>query len=461
MAQKEKNSALKTFRESRPDLEAEFERECETVLGLNEVIKRGPFDLGSGDTDLYQAFAWRNWQLLRVGGRFAVVLPRGALSGAALAEWRRAILHSGSFADVCFLENTGRWAFDMEPRYTIALTVTEKGGERVVRWTGPFSSRADFVAGAEILAEFSGSEFVSWSNSAAFPLIPDPPSAEIFRVMKRSPCFDAVRDDWEFRPLAELHGTGDKDVMEFDVDEPLGRIPVVTGASFNLWNPDAGKPKSFGKPKVLRPFLERKLERASRLARSAYFGVDNTGDLPMDHPRIAFRDMARATDTRTVIVCLLPPGTAAMEKAPVLVQRRGGAWEAAALLGVMSSRPYDWFMRRWVETKLSYELLNPSPIPVIERGIFGSRLVEISGRLAAVDERFQSWASEVGVSVGSVKTSAEKDDLIAELDALVSLLYGLTENQVEHLFATFHRGWKYEPHLEAVLQHYRTWKGKA
>lgn len=65
------------------------------------------------------------------------------------------------------------------------------------------------------------------------------------------------------------------------------------------------------------------------------------------------------------------------------------------------------------------------------------------------------------VPVGSVETQTEKDGLCAELDALVSLLYGLSEDQVEHLFATFHRGWKYEPRLETVLQHYGTWKGKA
>ena len=41
-----------------------------------------------------------------------------------------------------------------------------------------------------------------------------------------------------------------------------------------------------------------------------------------------------------------------MEKAPVIVQRQGGAVEAAALLGVMSSIPFDWYMRRWVELKL-------------------------------------------------------------------------------------------------------------
>ena len=89
----------------------------------------------------------------------------------------------------------------------------------------------------------------------------------------------------------------------------------------------------------------------------------------------------------------------------------------------------------------------------------GGRLVEVAGRLAAVDDRYAEWASEVGVPVGSVNGAGRKDDLIAELDALVSLAYGLSEGQVEHVFATFHRGWKYEPRLEAVLQHYRTWKG--
>ena len=87
-------------------------------------------------------------------------------------------------------------------------------------------------------------------------------------------------------------------------------------------------------------------------------------------------------------------------------------------------------------------------------------MVEIAGRLAAVDDRYADWAAEVGVPVGSVKTPAEKDDLIAELDALVSLLYGLTEDQVEHVFATFHRGWNYEARLDAVLTHYRAVEGQ-
>ena len=90
----------------------------------------------------------------------------------------------------------------------------------------------------------------------------------------------------------------------------------------------------------------------------------------------------------------------------------------------------------------------------------GARVTEIAGRLAAVDNRYAEWATAVGVSVESVGNQSDKNDLIAELDALVSLLYGLAENQVEHIFSTFHRGWNYGARLDATLTHYRLWKDK-
>ncbi|MCA0308854.1 MAG: hypothetical protein LCH87_16095 [Actinobacteria bacterium] len=465
MPTRQRDATLSAFRASRADLELEYQEEIERVRAMAEAVSSGPFaGIGAAHLDLFQAFAWRNWQLLRSRGRFGLVLPRGALSGSALTEWRRAVLADGAFADVCFIENTGRWAFDMEPRYTIGLAVAEKGSEHAVRWSGPFSNERDFLAGASDLADVPGDEFASWSSTAAFPLIPDPVSAQVFREMKRSPRFDAVRPGWEFRPLqGDMNASADRGVMEFDIEESRDRIPVLAGASYNLWNPDAGSPFAYSAPAVLRPHLANKLAGAVRNTRSAYNGLTfAAGSLPMDRARIAFRDIARATDSRTAIPCLIPPGSAAVHQSPILVRRRGDASAEAFLLGVMSSIPFDWSARRWVELHLTFELLNALPVPVYEPGSdTAARTVEIAGRLAAVDDRYAEWASEVGVSVGSVTSSSEKGDLIAELDALVSLAYGLTEDQVEHVFATFHRGWNYEPRLEAVLGHYRHWKGRA
>lgn len=431
MPQAQKNAALLAFRESRPDLEAEFAAEQEHAKALNAVIKSGPFKMGAGDTDLYQAFAWRNWQLSRRSGRFGLVLPRGALSGSGLAEWRKDILKAGTFADVCFLVNKQQWVFpEVHPQYTVGLVVAQRGAGELVRWSGPFASEREFLAGRDNMAEVPTAELAAWSTSAAFPLIPDRKSAEVFLQMKQSPRFDDVRPDWEFRPNRELDATNDKAVLEFDLDDAGGRIPVVTGASYNLWNPDYGPPYAYANPGVLRNHLGEKLHAAQRGAKSAYAGmVFAGGALPMDRARIAFRDIARPTDTRTMLCCLLPPGVSAVHKSPVLVRRRGGATSEAFLLGVMGSIPFDWMTRRWVELTMSFEIVNAMPVPPYgTAATWSKRVTELSGRLAAVDERYAEWAAEVGVPVGSVKSPAEKDDLITELDALVSLLYGLSED---------------------------------
>jgi hypothetical protein len=80
-------------------------------------------------------------------------------------------------------------------------------------------------------------------------------------------------------------------------------------------------------------------------------------------------------------------------------------------------------------------------------------VVEIAGRLAAVDDRFSDWAAAVGVPVGSV-SEKEKPLLEAELDALVAHLYGLSREHVIHIFETFHRGWDYQPRLTSVLEYF-------
>ncbi|NLG66316.1 MAG: hypothetical protein GX536_01225, partial [Actinobacteria bacterium] len=104
---------------------------------------------------------------------------------------------------------------------------------------------------------------------------------------------------------------------------------------------------------------------------------------------------------------------------------------------------------------LNFHILYPFPIPnpPVDAPL-RQRVQEISGLLAAVDERWADWAAAVGVPVGSVGAE-EKEDLIAELDAAVALLYGLEEPDIQIIFETFHAGWDYKPRLDGVLEHYR------
>ncbi len=118
----------------------------------------------------------------------------------------------------------------------------------------------------------------------------------------------------------------------------------------------------------------------------------------------------------------------------------------------------DWYARRVVELSLNFHILNNFPIPDadVDNDPVARRVVEIAGRLAAVDERYAEWAGEVGVPVGSV-SEATKQDLICELDACVAHLYDLDEDDLAVVYETFHEGTDYSERHQAVLVHFRRW----
>ncbi len=237
--------------------------------------------------------------------------------------------------------------------------------------------------------------------------------------------------------------------------------PVFKGASFNLWEPDTGTYYAWADPDVVVPALQERRLRQQRLARSAFSEfsrewAEDSDTLPCWFPRIAFRDIARATDTRTVIAALVPGEIVLTNKAPYLLWPEGDERDQAYLLGVLCSIPLDWYARRVVEISLNFHIFNSLPIPRPAReDPVRLRVERCAGRLAAVDDRYASWADAVGVSVGSVKKAAEKADLIAELDAAVAHLYELDEGDLVHIFETFHVGWDHSERLAAVLEHFR------
>jgi hypothetical protein len=469
MPQKEKNAAISRYRNERPDLVAEYDDEVERTEAVKNVLGKGDFPglRAATDTDLSVAFAWRFWKLLRDGGRSGVVLPRGILAGRATAQWRTTVLEEGAFDDVTNLSNSRTWIFEeVHPQYTIGLVTLIKGrshaGSAAMR--GPYFSLDEYRAGMLLPAQrLPVGEFAGWADGAPFPLLPQADSLGVFLKLRAHPRLDAPGGGWKFIPFRELHTVDNKSFYDFNLNKPAGDLPVLTGASFNLWNPNYGDPYAYAKAAVVLPWLQERRRRQVRLAASAFYQMPTTwaedkSTLPCLHPRIAFRDVCRATDTRTMICAFVPGGVALVEKAPYLVQRSGSKRDEAYLLGVLSSIPFDWYTRRFVELKMSYGLLNTFPVPRPAAGNpLLQRVVEIAGRLAAVDQRYAEWALAVGVPVGSVTTQEAKDDLIAELDAVVAHLYCLDRADVEHIFETFHRGWDYQGRLGAVLAHYDRW----
>jgi hypothetical protein len=460
MPKMEKDRAVAAAKEARPDLVVAFASDVKAKDFMRLVVSKGPYPgIGSGDIDLSQAFAWRNYQLLRSGGSAGIVLPRSVLAGSGTIKWREEVLDHAKLAQLTLLINSRYWIFPVHPQYNIGLVVVSRASSDEVILKGPFTSYERFAAGRDQSVRIKTSVFKSWSSTYAFPRLPSEASVDVFLQLRSHPRLDSD-DGFEFRPVAELHTTADKRFYDFDLKDPKGDVRVLGGKSFEIWNPDFGQPYAYAYSDQVIPYLEGKLRNQRNNRRSAFYGLtdEQLTPRPWERARIAFRDVARSNDTRTTKVALIPPGSLLVHKAPYLLRQQGTALDEAYLLGVLSSIPFDWYARRYVELDLTFELLNPMPVPrPVADDPLRLRVIEIAGRLAAVDDRFGAWATAVRVPVGSVTDQEEKDDMICELDALVALLYGLSEAQFRHVFETFHVGWNYEARLAVSLKHFEYW----
>ncbi len=469
--QREQESLKARYRKKRPDLAARLEAETQAAASLRRILMAGAFPgMGTGDPDLYKAFVWRFWDLVSPdGGRIGVVLPRSALVAKGSTAFRRELLANAEVLDLTMLVNNREWVFpNVHPQYTIGLTSITRGKdsrESELRLSGPYASFKRFRASVRRApVTFRAREVEAWNDTASLPLLPSDQSVEVFAQLRKSPRLD-LNDgvSWRARPQTELHATADKPWMDLESKEcPDGFWPVYKGASFDLWNPDTGTYYAWADPERVLGHLQRKRKRANRRSAFAEYPASWAGSpqtLPCLCPRIAFRDVTRATDSRTIRAALVPPRVLLVHNSPFFLFPRGDKRDEAFLLGLMSSIPLDWYARRFVETHLTYFVINPFPVPRPgAKSPLGERAIALAGRLASPDDRFADWAGRLGVGCGPMDAD-EKRDHIRELDAIVAHLYGLSESQLVHVFETFHEGWDHEERLRATLHHFQTWKG--
>ena len=236
---------------------------------------------------------------------------------------------------------------------------------------------------------------------------------------------------------------------------------MYKGESFGLWRPWTGIAYGWADPDSARERLQTKRQRQIRLTRSPFAGMSSMWasdphTLPCYSPRVAWRMVARATDTRSFIAALLQPFIlSAHHNYLLFFPDSDHAREEAYLLGVTCSMPFDWHARLWVEANFTANVVKPFPVPSATRDDRTRRVVEqIAGRLAAIDERFAEWAKNVGVPIGPVSDD-EKSEMLAELDAAVAVLYRLDEKDLQIIYGTFHEGADYSSHEERVVAHLR------
>ena len=366
LSQRSQEAERARLRRERPDLAALYENELEETKRVRKALMSAAFPgMGTGDPDYYKAFCWRFWHLSTTdGGRIGVVLPRSALAAKGSEKFRKTMFDNAARVDVTMLVNNRRWVFpEVHPQYSIGLVCVKQGEaeKESIYLRGPYATLPGFGAGVvKEPAAFSRAEVHKWNDSASLPLLPNEESVEVFAQLRKAPRLDLnVPVNWRARPDRELDATNQKYLMDVESEDcPEGFWPVYKGQSFDLWTPDTGTYYAWADPKPALKWIQSKRLRAGRSYRSPHgeFSRDhlqNPKTLPSLVPRVAFRDVSRATDSRTLRVALVPPKVFINHLAPYLLWPRGDERDQSFLVGVLSSIPLDWYARRFVETHVS------------------------------------------------------------------------------------------------------------
>lgn len=439
---------IKEFEAKYETVRERYERELAEKEAFRTYLGAAYELTKSGDPDLYKAFAERFLGLVRRGGRLGVVLPRSAFAGDGTTPFRDALFSRTASAELDVILNNKQWMFpDVHPQYTIVLTSAAVGEarSRSISVAGPLASRDAFERVDDERVDWKLDELRSALPDLAVPLLPSHRLATIFkRLVTSHPRFDSGKGGWRALPWREFDMTNDrKSGLLKEPGQVAGECwPVYGGKSFDLWQPELWKRGEGELQFVLEPDiglaeLQAKRQRSSVWKAFPASVLRDSATLPMHRARILFRDVSRATDSRTVRAVLVPPHVFAHNKAPSLIWPGGDEADIAYLLGVMCSVPFDWIARRRVETNLNYFILNSLVVPRPARGDpLWRRVVALAGGLACIDDRYADFAAAANVAVGEAD-SGRRVAMIAELDAVVARLYGLERDELEEFFDDF------------------------
>lgn len=393
------------------------------------------------DVNLYKLFLERCFRLLRVGGRCGILVPTGIYTDLGAKGLREMLLMQSRIESLVGLSNE-RFLFEgVDHRFRICLLVFEKG-KRTERLMAAFRIDPREAVSVKRLDSFLAdeSERLEIAVDLIRKLSPDSLSILEFRRQKDVQAAEKMfgfpllgmklHGPWSLHLKTEFHMTNDSSIFR---TSPSGsRLPLFEGKMIHQFTHSWGEPKYW---------IEEREARRVLLGRE-----EDTGQiLDYQRYRLGFRDVARDTDQRTLIMTMLPRNVFCNHKLPTALVRRDGKDDLASslfLCGVMNSFVADYLLRFRVTANLTFFVVYQTPVPRLSDTDPGfTLLVERAARLiCTTDEYADLWQEVMGTPWSAEESASALDErarLRAELDGLAAHLYDLTEDEFAHILSAF------------------------
>ena len=434
LAEKERRQWVNELVRERPELATELSDRQEKAKAYRRALASGDYQATGSDPDLYKYFCQRYAVLLRRAGFLGVVLPRTAFNAKSSIAFRKRLYSDSTTRRIDFLVNDKRWMFDTSPRYSIALLVAEsrtpEPGHRF-QIAGTAASSREWSRQAQATGVQPSSPALG--PGLETPLLRSQAEADLLARIRTGSRFPHGSDGrWSCFPVAELHETNDRKLWQDGGDAVLWK-----GASFRQYDPHGADARPCPRsPALLKKVQKPRPGSGSLLAKTLTVAERSQAvRRDLDRDRIAFHDVARGTDPRTVVAALIPKGVFLTNTAPYLSFPTGDVLARAACLGIMNSLPFDWQARRFVEIHVNFFLLEGFYVPSLADEDY-TEIARAAARISAVDDRFADFARETGVEC-DLLSDAERAALRVEIDARVARSWDLTPDDLQVIYDDF------------------------
>ena len=354
---------------------------------------------GRGHVNLYQLFVERALQLANSGGRVGLILPSGIATDHGSTTLRRHLFDRTSIDTWLGFDNRRR-IFPIHRSMRFVLLCTMKGGEtETLRFRSGLTDTTVLNEGPASAPPLSiaRSRLAAWTPDLCVPEVSNPTALAILSgIASRVP---AVADSsgWHMRFGRELNATDDRPHFVNRQRSPASLIPIIEG-------------------KLLSPF-QIAIDRATMgITPKALGALMDAGAI--QRSRIAYRDVASATNKLTLIAAMLPAGCVSTHT--VFVSKTTLDEESQwCLLGLLNSLVANYLIRLRVTTHVSAATMARLPVP----------------RPASASAAFRTLVSlSRQLALAGIDGAA---DPYAHLNAVAAKLYGLTSEQFEYVLSTF------------------------
>jgi hypothetical protein len=393
------------------------------------------------DINLYKLFTEQCFNLLKDKGECGIVIPSGIYTDLGATGLRKLLFNKTAMTGLFCFENN-KLIFEGVHRSFkfVVLTFVKNNRSPIASAIGD-NKIAEAILLQSFPAEFMRHEV---SELSVFPnadsllistdlikkLSPDSWSVMEFKnetditiaeKMLRFPLLGEKLDDtWNLKLSSEFHMTNDSYL--FKTENLEGRLPLYEGKMIHQFSHTWGEPKYW---------LDETEARKSLLGKNEDIGQV----LDYQKYRLGFRDIAASTNERTMIATILPRGVFTNHKLPYAKTKN--ILFDLYVCAVLNCFCFDFLMRQKVSANLTFFLVYQTPLPrLTEKDPQFKPIVERAAALICTTPEFDDLRAEL-LESKLMSLDSDKQQLRAELDAIIAHLYGLTESEFAHILKTF------------------------